>query len=1483
MNEAIGSGENPMVVVPDVSSTNMMEMGPSPIQVEKVHSIMTSVDILRDFQRKLEFPEEIFDTILSDINSATKSFILQNNIPLWYSLAIYTSWSEYSLMNMPMRNERNVRPGRMINEEVVKTSSNVERSSEERLKLLEDKEMKFSPSIYKILRATGVNEIDFFDHLRTWFTVMPKPLTESIATNIGQLQKRFTLTHLLASRYFALLNGAILDLDNEAPHFHPTLLNYRLIHDFVWLFFCCFRSSFPAVFNDDMLASLYGLIACTLFVIGDILLTSKIDDRIKFSKKFESTLKKKLNLEENQQIYEGIVGKISAGELHQILFKTLLMVTKGDGRLDNLSIGEFNIMIEVTLRKFIQHMKNVWKIGFQTTECVGLTIHRRLFDYNMRKFQDYYDTQMIDAQTGQIDEIAFLNRAYDRHAQYREQLEDSPLTPSRYLTTEPLNGSSILDKKYFHLLQSPGNLTKTITITNNIGGVIDVLTPYRLLHMKREQLDDISNDVMELFALLRCSTDNGLMHDIDEETMSEKILGEELKSIKLPIDLIHSLEMELFKSLKTTLKMVDEKSTISSSTDQSRISSLIQKINLRGTNEMEENGKIKISVPLKVIDGLVTFTRQQLQNSLPLGIIMKEKHSLNECDREIDGFIKNFISQYLKSTISHAIIIYLQNECVPDERERERMEFDRIHQFLQFFYKNYENCLEVALRRAYLARALTYRIISALLNDERNQLKTMTMLKGRPLSCLYALSLEIVMFAYRSNNIFPWSCQIVDLHPFDLFRVIESVCRSGCGFSRQILRHLNWIEFEILSRHAWSENSPIWKLAENKKKMTQKRSSFENTSIFPFTYLEVLRLASDKMNSNILPIPEIELENRKSLGQDQKETNRLMSIYHLEKFYGSTTRPYQMFMRKYYHLISFRLFDLLERLEVPSPALAASTYFPGRHGKPIVAGYMPRLCETEFVENTKKKEEHQNRTMRKECFEPIELRRVIWTIFEYVVTRLPHLLLKDHHCDYALLSSVVAGCRICFTKTNQSIGFQEILVAYHQQQYHDETIQIVELRKFYNEEFIPKISYIVRQLYCRVYFQRRCLIRSHDLCDGYPTFTAIALARKALRKFWLELNGQEPDEDDDIEDEVQNINLPMDQNDNEIIDKDQSIKRRNELLQNLKKSAEETIGEMGSDMWKSVWNETWSLAVLPSPLMEAAFVDEDLYHLIDGQYVSTQEYHFNDIDHDAWKGAMQSLNIGDNSEDMSIPAIRRRHIEAITGARMPLINPNRVDEHSPLSVRRHLLENVYISMMSPSYVQQEYLLQINPKTLTDEKPLKKRKGHDDRRRSRSLGRKTPRDDELGSEDELGTIITTQYTPSMPMESISKDINKAIAEAEMTFTQTVGNMMPSTSNEVSDSPRRRPSPPFRSSTNQSISSRNYSKSPKPSKSRGAPMTNYDCQPKMSINVHRMRSQQKQRYAEDRKNLNSPRKHQQKRPTAYGSKQSFSEYNTFDYDD
>ncbi|XP_036178245.1 retinoblastoma-like protein 1 isoform X1 [Myotis myotis] len=122
--------------------------------------------------------------------------------------------------------------------------------------------------------------------------------------------------------------------------------------------------------------------------------------------------------------------------------------------------------------------------------------------------------------------------------------------------------------------------------------------------------------------------------------------------------------------------------------------------------------------------------------------------------------------------------------------------------------------IDFAVNRLKLAEILYYKILETVMVQETRRLHGMDMsvLLEQDIfhRSLMACCLEIVLFAYSSPRTFPWIIEVLNLRPFYFYKVIEVVIRSEEGLSRDMVKHLNSIEEQILESLAWNHDSALW-------------------------------------------------------------------------------------------------------------------------------------------------------------------------------------------------------------------------------------------------------------------------------------------------------------------------------------------------------------------------------------------------------------------------------------------------------------------------------------------------------------------------------------------------------------------------------------------------------------------------------------------------------------------------------------------------
>ncbi len=75
---------------------------------------------------------------------------------------------------------------------------------------------------------------------------------------------------------------------------------------------------------------------------------------------------------------------------------------------------------------------------------------------------------------------------------------------------------------------------------------------------------------------------------------------------------------------------------------------------------------------------------------------------------------------------------------------------------------------------------------------------------------LFACCLEIVIFSYNSHKTFPWILETFELEDIHFYKVVEVIIKAEDWLPREVVKHLQRIEEQILESRAWVSSSPLW-------------------------------------------------------------------------------------------------------------------------------------------------------------------------------------------------------------------------------------------------------------------------------------------------------------------------------------------------------------------------------------------------------------------------------------------------------------------------------------------------------------------------------------------------------------------------------------------------------------------------------------------------------------------------------------------------
>ncbi|KAM3919738.1 retinoblastoma-like protein 2 [Leptodactylus fuscus] len=135
-----------------------------------------------------------------------------------------------------------------------------------------------------------------------------------------------------------------------------------------------------------------------------------------------------------------------------------------------------------------------------------------------------------------------------------------------------------------------------------------------------------------------------------------------------------------------------------------------------------------------------------------------------------------------------------------------------------------QHCKDIAKKYFRLAEALYYKVAESIVEREKKRLGDVdlsTILEQEIFhKSLIACCLEVIIFSYKPPGTFPRIITMFELAPYHFYKVIEPVIKAEDGLCREVVKHLNQIEEQILESMAWTHDSPLWdKIRDNDGKV----------------------------------------------------------------------------------------------------------------------------------------------------------------------------------------------------------------------------------------------------------------------------------------------------------------------------------------------------------------------------------------------------------------------------------------------------------------------------------------------------------------------------------------------------------------------------------------------------------------------------------------------------------------------------------------
>ncbi|XP_030313362.1 retinoblastoma-like protein 2 isoform X3 [Calypte anna] len=220
---------------------------------------------------------------------------------------------------------------------------------------------------------------------------------------------------------------------------------------------------------------------------------------------------------------------------------------------------------------------------------------------------------------------------------------------------------------------------------------------------------------------------------------------------------------------------------------------------LRITTPLTGRKYIKESNPYETPVSIATHSLSRLHSMLAgLKNAPSEtlEHILRSCSRDPSQSIANRVKEMYE--------VYCQNMQAEGE------------------FTNFSK--DVASKHFRLAEVLYYKVLESVIEEERRRLgdADLSAILEQDVfhRSLLACCLEIITFTYNPPGNFPYITEIFDIPVYHFYKVIEVFIRAEDGLCREVVKHLNHIEEQILESMAWKQESILWdRIRENDNKV----------------------------------------------------------------------------------------------------------------------------------------------------------------------------------------------------------------------------------------------------------------------------------------------------------------------------------------------------------------------------------------------------------------------------------------------------------------------------------------------------------------------------------------------------------------------------------------------------------------------------------------------------------------------------------------
>eukprot|EP00096_Caligus_rogercresseyi_P011166 TRINITY_DN4312_c0_g1_i1.p1 TRINITY_DN4312_c0_g1~~TRINITY_DN4312_c0_g1_i1.p1 ORF type:complete len:832 (+),score=254.96 TRINITY_DN4312_c0_g1_i1:556-3051(+) len=308
---------------------------------------------------------------------------------------------------------------------------------------------------------------------------------------------------------------------------------------------------------------------------------------------------------------------------------------------------------------------------------------------------------------------------------------------------------------------------------------------------------------------------------------------------------------------------------------------------------------------------------------------------------------------------------------------------------------------------------LYYKLLERILLSEKEKGKSIGNLldQNQFHSALFACCLEVVIFSYNSQRTFPWILDTFALESIQFYKVIEIIIRNEDALPRDVVKHLQRIEEQILELRAWVRESALWEEIEKDGRGVPscEEVALPNNEGTSSLIVDPLRspLSNQKQVFAVIKSP---------MAGDRFKSPVVNAVARRQLFLGAApSSPGNSIV-----LESSQRSDSVKKILLASPKVVKQQQAerPKRTGS--LGLFFRKVYHLSYLR------------LEQLCFSlqitDDEIKRKIWTTFEFTLKQNTDLM-KDRHLDQLLMCSLYIVCKVVGSTKN----FTDIMKHYRTQ------------------------------------------------------------------------------------------------------------------------------------------------------------------------------------------------------------------------------------------------------------------------------------------------------------------------------------------------------------------------------------------------------------------------------------------------------------------